>query len=355
MRGPERQPMIADQRVGQLGERGAADAGPGRETLDIEIGEAHRGGHQRHRPRRIAKHRGHQRLQIVFGVDDVAERRVVDGGGDRLCLANRLAANRARVFQRHRVALLRHDAAALHEALAQPQVAELHRAPQQKILDDAAEADEQHARRGRALQYIVHGGNAAVGVTGGTAEAEQLARAIAIDREPRAGDRARAERILVGRIVRSAEPRTVAFELFNHGQQVVRNGRRLRRLGVSVRPVYGGGVTLGKREERVTQVECGDRQRDNELPVPHPVHRHVDVVAAARRVQAAGHVFVAGLLDQPLDIEEQVFVGAVVEHFADAVEGDAVERVAESPGISARNDAALRQHHQVGVVDRHQR
>ena len=135
--------------------------------------------------RRIAKHRRHQRLQVVFGVDDVAERRVVDGGGDRLRLADGLAANRARVLQRHRVALLRHDAAALHEAVAQPQVAELHRAPEQQVLDDAAEADEQDAGRRHALEQVVDGGNAAVGVAGRAAEAEQLARAVAIDRETR--------------------------------------------------------------------------------------------------------------------------------------------------------------------------
>ena len=104
---------------------------------------------------------------------------------------------------------------------------------------------------------------------------------------------------------------------------------------MGVRAVDRGGVALGQREQRLTQIQRGARQPGNELPMPHPVHRHVDVVAAAGRVQTAGDFLVARLLDQALDIEEQVFVGAVVEDFADALEGDAVEGGAERPRISA--------------------
>ena len=53
------------------------------------------------------------------------------------------------MLQRDRIALLRHDAAALHEPLAETQVPEFARAPQEQVLDDAAEAREQlpHAHR----------------------------------------------------------------------------------------------------------------------------------------------------------------------------------------------------------------
>ena len=44
---------------------------------------------------------------------------------DRLRLTERLAADGARVLDGHRVALLRHDAARLHEPVAEPHVAEL--------------------------------------------------------------------------------------------------------------------------------------------------------------------------------------------------------------------------------------
>ena len=103
--------------------------------------------HQRHHARRVAEHRRDQRLQVVLGVDDVAERRVVHGRQDRLRLADRLAADRPRVLERHRVALLRHDAARLHEAVGEPQVAELHRAPQQQVLH--------HPARGRRAAIAV--------------------------------------------------------------------------------------------------------------------------------------------------------------------------------------------------------
>jgi hypothetical protein len=95
----------------------------------------------------------------------------------RLRLAERLAADGARVLERHRVPLLRHDAARLHEPVAQAQVAELHRAPEQQVLHDPAEAGEQHRRRRRALEQVVHRRDAAVGVARRAVEAEQLARA----------------------------------------------------------------------------------------------------------------------------------------------------------------------------------
>ena len=134
----------------------------------------------------------------------------MDGGHDRLRLPDRLAADGARVLERDRVPLLRHDAARLHEALAEPQVAELHRAPQQEVLQHAAEADQQNRRRRRALEQVVDGRDAAVGVAGRAAEAEQRARRVAIDRKPGPGDRARAERIPVGAVVRRASSRAVS-------------------------------------------------------------------------------------------------------------------------------------------------
>ena len=49
------------------------------------------------------------------------------------------------MLQRHRIPLLRHDAAALHETLADAEVVELRGRPLQEILNEAAEADQQHA------------------------------------------------------------------------------------------------------------------------------------------------------------------------------------------------------------------
>ena len=139
-------------------------AGALRQLLDVELGAGHRRGDERDRAGRVLEHLRDERLQIVLGVDDVAERRVVRRQHNGRRLAERLAADRARVLQRDRVPLLRHDAAALHEPVRQPQVAELHRAPQQQILDDAAEADEQDGGGAHALEQVVDRRDAAVGV-----------------------------------------------------------------------------------------------------------------------------------------------------------------------------------------------
>ena len=154
--------------------------------------------------------------------------------------------------------------------------------------------------------------------------------------KPGAGDRAGAERIVVRGFVGGSQADGVALELLDHRQQVMRDGRRLRRLRVGVRAVNGIPCAARQARERVAQVERARRQGRNELPLPHPVHRHRHVVAAARGVQAAGDVLAAGLLDQALDVEEQVLVGAVVENFADAVERDAVERRPQGPRVVAR-------------------
>ena len=45
---------------------------------------------------------------------------------------------------RDRIALLRHDAAALHEPVAESNVAELRGGPEEQVLHEAAVAGEQH-------------------------------------------------------------------------------------------------------------------------------------------------------------------------------------------------------------------
>ena len=59
--------------------------------------------------------------------------------------------------------------------------------------------------------------------------------------------------------------------------------------------------------------------------------------------------------DQPLDVEEQVLVGAVVLHLAHRVEIDGVERRGKRARRPPAHDALLGEHHQMRVVNRHQR
>ena len=117
------------------------------------------------------------------------------------------------------------------------------------------------------------------------------------------------------RLVRSYAPLEadgVALELLDDRQQVVRDGRRLRALRVGVHGEDRLAVTIDEVQQRTAQVEAGGRQAENELPLPHPVHRHVDVVPAARSMQPAGGILAACCDDQSLEVEEQIFVGAVV-------------------------------------------
>ena len=80
MRRPKRQSFLADERVGQLRERRPTLAGARRQTRSTSKSASRmRRRNEGHRAGRVAEHRCDERLQIVFGIDDVAERRVVHG------------------------------------------------------------------------------------------------------------------------------------------------------------------------------------------------------------------------------------------------------------------------------------
>ena len=120
-------------------------------------------------------------------------------------------------------------------------------------------------------------------------------------------------------VVRRREPRGVALELLDHAEQIMRDGRRLRRLRVRMRGENGlacAAIRQIDQRRSAAPARCAASSAD-ELALADPVHRHVDVVAAARGVQPAGHLVAAGIADELLDIEEQVL--------ARAVEGDAAD------------------------------
>ena len=150
-------------------------AAPRAQAASVELGGAHRRCHQPNPARCIAEGREYERLQVVLGVDDVAERCIVHRGHDRLGLAKRLARDRARVLERDRVAFLRHDAAALHEPFTEAKIVELRSRPLQQVLDEAAQAHEQHASGRHTFEQVVDRGNAAVGVAGRTSKPSKSA------------------------------------------------------------------------------------------------------------------------------------------------------------------------------------
>ena len=233
---------------------------------------------------------------------------------DRLRLADGLAADGARVLERDRVALLRHDAAALHEAVAEPQVAELHRAPEQQVLNDAAEADEQDrgaptrsragSRPSRCCRRCCRSGRRS------RAARSCAARSIG---KAGAGDRAGAERVPVGarrRPPAAAPCRARAARSPPAGS--ARWSRAAPAACACARRRPSRGAARRDRSSAAAAPACRRAPRAMNSPLPHPVHRHVDVVPAARGVQAAGDVLAAAAGDQPLEIEEQILVGAVV-------------------------------------------
>src|SRR4029077_20233098 len=95
--------------------------------------------------------------------------------------------------------------AELHESVTEADVVHLRRAPEQQILHEASQADEERRGRIRALEQIVHRRNAAVGVAGWSVETEQAARQIAVDGEAGACDGAGTERIPIDRAERGLQ------------------------------------------------------------------------------------------------------------------------------------------------------
>jgi hypothetical protein len=84
----------------------------------------------------------------------------------------------------------------------------------------------------------------------------------------------------------------------------MRHRGRLRRLGVRVRRKHGMPMTLRHVHERPAQQDRRLQQSQHELAKLHAIHRHVDVVAAARGVQPARDG-VAAVATTAFQIEEQ--------------------------------------------------
>ena len=166
---------------------------------------------------------------------------------------------------------------------------------------------------------------------------------------------ARAERTPICRRESRPQPDRVALQLLDDRQQIVRERRRLRGLRVRQRREQRVAVASGKRDQSSPQLQRRVQHRQDELPLPQPVHRHVDVVAAARRVEAPGRLFAALPLDQSLDVEEQIFTCVVIGRRPYVVHRDRIERIAQRVRFVRRDDARLREHDQMRVVDRQQR
>jgi hypothetical protein len=227
--------------------------------------------------------------------------------------------------------------------------------PASSTAADAAQAGEQHCRGTDVLQQVVDRRDAAVGVAGRSVESEQRRRSLTIDGKPGAGDRAGAERIAIGRRERGAQARDVAFALLDDAQQIVRDGRRLGRLRVGVRCEHGLAMRVGQFDQDAPERQRSIDDVEHHLPLQHAVHGHVDVVARPRRVQTARDVGSTCLRDQPFDIKEEILAGPVEGCRANVVQHDSVECLPNPVTFVSSHDAALREHHEMRVVDGHER
>ena len=105
----------------------------------IEFGLAQHTCEQANTPLSILKRLVDQRLKSILAVVHVGKWCVVQADEDTLRLRQCAARQDAHMLQRHGIALLRHDAADLHIAIAQAQIVELGCAPKQKILREPSQ------------------------------------------------------------------------------------------------------------------------------------------------------------------------------------------------------------------------
>ena len=129
------------------------------------------------------------------------------------------------------------------------------------------------------------------------------------------------------------------------------HGRRLRRLRMRVRGENRLAMTRRELDERLAQIEHRARERRDELPLPYPEHRHVDVVAAARDAKTPGDILAARLHERSFDVVEEVLARLVVAGGLDVGERNGVERFAQRVRVPGADDALLPEHDEMRVVD----
>src|SRR5437868_5450800 len=124
----------------------------------------------------------------------------------------------------------------------------------------------------------------------------------------------------------------------------MRDRRRLRRLSMRMRSEYRITIRVSLGKQYVTQSNRPFIQRQDQHPLLHSIHRHIDVVARPRRVQSPCGVFAALTNQQAVDEEKQIFAAAVVFGLANLGNGDTSERVAYYPRVSTWNNPLFGQH-----------
>ena len=143
----------------------------------------------------------------------------------------------------------------------------------------------QHRRRHAGVEREVPVADRVQRVAARRREAQQLRRVLPVQRIARAGQRAGAQRRVVGTRARVGQPQPVPPQHLVPGQQVVAQGHRLRRLQVREARHHGVRLRLGARHQRLLQPQHGGVQLLlRGARVQPQVGRHL-VVARAPGVQ----------------------------------------------------------------------
>ena len=147
----------------------------------------------------------------------------------------------------------------------------------------------------------------------------------------------------------------IASELLTDRQQIVRQRRRLGRLGVRVRRVDRVAMRPRYLEQHATEFVDRRQQLQDELALAHPKQRLVDVVPTACGVEIPGRLLATFAVDECLDECEQVFPSVIEHRRPDVHLVYPRKRIAKYPRPSGRHDATLGEHDQMGAMDGHER
>ena len=207
---------------------------------------------------------------------------------DRIAGSRREPRLDAYVLEDHRVALLRHDAAFLHEIVGEHEEPHFGGCLVNHVGGKAPRVGEDELQRLGGTGQPMRCRDGLVAVGDGRAETQEMRGAVAVDGETRAGDRAGPEGAVVGGSHGRDEGLGPFQEIEEEGAQVVGHRRDVGGL-----PVRGedGELTLAGASA-LKDRPCTRGQAAHEIAElalqGEPEDRRVHVVSAARRVQGSG-------------------------------------------------------------------
>ena len=283
----ERQP-VAHERLGDVGGHAGAVGGGRAHALGVEVQAGHE---QRGRAQRAVEGRnlGERELLVLLQVAVVGQRQALADGEHGREAADRDARAPAQVLGHLRILLLRHHRGAERDRVVELRERELLRREHDHLLGQAREVHEPERAGVEQVADEVAVGDGVERVVERAREAELRRPSTAGSSgrlEP--GQRARAERALVGRGVGRAQPLGVALEHPGVRGQVVAEQDRLRALQVRVAGQHEALVGAGAGDQRLLRARHARAPARARRPWPRGAwRRRPGRCASARRAPCA--------------------------------------------------------------------